>query len=229
MILCVIFALAFGLGLALYRPATLSLKDLSVPSLSERVKSVGGTMVLGLILILVYFFTSYGSGWDTADSVIINLSNNYEGVLEQGQYYRLFTSIFVHIDWIHLASNLLALALCSAFERARGTKRFFTVFIFSALFASTIEIFSHGPGYFSVGASGGIFGLAAAYFMEVGIVNTTWRRWLFGTASILGLALLLSFGGSLENSRFKVDHVAHILGALGGLLFCLGGQRRDAT
>ncbi|MFS8479160.1 MAG: rhomboid family intramembrane serine protease [Micromonosporaceae bacterium] len=83
-----------------------------------------------------------------------------------GEYYRLLTSMFLHAGILHLLMNMWALwVLGRNLEVALGPVRFLALYLLSGLGGSVaVYWFSH-PNVPTVGASGAIFGLFAAFFV----------------------------------------------------------------
>jgi membrane associated rhomboid family serine protease len=83
-------------------------------------------------------------------------------------YYRLLTSSFVHVNLLHIGSNMLALFFVGpALERVIGRWRFLAVYVLSALGGSALIYLAGTPGLPVVGASGAIFGLFGACLVLV--------------------------------------------------------------
>ena len=85
----------------------------------------------------------------------------------RGEWWRLFTSSWLHSGLFHLLLNLLGiLSLGVGFERAFGFVQTALLYIVSGLLGtvcSTVFL----PGVISVGASGSMFGLLGAYWADV--------------------------------------------------------------
>ncbi len=144
---------------------------------------------------------------------LINLFANYGPlVTENHQYYRLFTSMFMHANFLHIAFNMYALYLLgSQAEGFFGKTKFLTIYILSGLSGSLLSILLN-QGAVSVGASGAIFGILGAllYF------GFNYRVYLGNTLikEILPIILInLAFGFAITG----VDNYAHIGGLVGGL------------
>lgn len=132
-----------------------------------------------------------------------------QAVHANDEYYRLLTSAFLHLSPLHIASNMLSLAIVGPLlERALGRSRFLAVYLLSALGGSAaIYAFGNEIGV-TAGASGAIFGLfgACLVLMRTLGLNT---QWLVGT-------IVLNFV-----ITFSVPHISklgHIGGFVTGLL-----------
>jgi membrane associated rhomboid family serine protease len=128
-------------------------------------------------------------------------------VHQNDQYYRLITSAFLHISFLHIASNMLALAIIGPpLERLIGRWRFGAVYLLGALGGSA-AVYAWGQVYTpEAGASGAIFGLFAASLVLVRKLGLD-PQWLIG---IIVLNFVLTF--SIHN----ISKLAHIGGFVTG-------------
>jgi len=160
-----------------------------------------------LVFIAMYLF---GNGSEDAYT-LLNFGANYPLLIKAGQYYRLITSAFLHIGFLHLIFNNYALyVIGSQLESFLGKAKFFIVYLVSALCGSLMSmIFSDG---ISAGASGAIFGLLGSllYF------GYNYRVYLGGVikSQIIPLLVVNLIIGFITPG---IDNAAHIGGLLGGL------------
>jgi membrane associated rhomboid family serine protease len=111
--------------------------------------------------------------------------------IDQGEYWRLVTSGFLHTGLMHLLFNMLALyILGSMVEPAIGHVRFAIVY-FVSLLAGSFGALMFEPVALTAGASGAVFGLmgAAVVIMR----NRGINPWASGIGLWLGLNLLITF------------------------------------
>lgn len=131
-----------------------------------------------------------------------------------GEWYRLFTCMFLHSGLMHLASNGIYLYYFGfRTEQLLGGGRFLVLYLVSGLCGGLFSLL-FGDGYgVSVGASGAIYGLLGAMLL------LTRKRGAAYTGMNYATMLLLAFTaicfGFLEEG---VDNFAHIGGFLGGSL-----------
>lgn len=134
------------------------------------------------------------------------------------------TYAFVHSGPVHAVGNALALAaLGPRVEERGGTPLFWIILAISTLAGGlAFGILSRSPAPM-VGASGAIFGLAAALVI--------WRaremarfRWLRLTAGLAGLALINLAGWWLMAGRLAWE--THLGGALGAIALAIWLPRR---
>jgi membrane associated rhomboid family serine protease len=85
--------------------------------------------------------------------------------IADGEYYRLFTSMFLHFGLLHLLMNMWALWLLGRnLEAALGPVRFLALYLLSGL-GGSVAVYLFAPTGLTAGASGAIFGLFAALFV----------------------------------------------------------------
>lgn len=128
-----------------------------------------------------------------------------------GEYYRLFTGMFLHANLVHLVFNMYALYIIgSQLESFLGKWKFLIVYILSGLSGSILSIFFSAG--FSVGASGAIFGLLGAllYF------GYHYRVYLETVvkSQIIPLIVINLLIGLMPG----IDNWAHLGGLIGGVL-----------
>ncbi|MFE3761798.1 rhomboid family intramembrane serine protease [Streptomyces sp. NPDC059104] len=139
-----------------------------------------------------------------------------EGI-STGQYHRLLTSVFLHVEWWHIFSNMLALwVIGGPLEAALGRARYLALYLLSGLGGSALVYLLTAPNTPTLGASGAICGLLGATVVLARRLRYEMRPVMI----TLGLMLLITFvplGGSLS-----VSWQAHIGGLVTGALVALG-------
>ena len=125
-----------------------------------------------------------------------------------GEWYRIVTSGFVHYGILHLAMNMYILYnVALALERSAGTRRFLLLYTVSLL-AGSFGALLLDPLALTGGASGAVFGVAAAttvalHSRGVGFMNT-------GFGPLLLINVVLSFAIP------QVSIGGHLGGLVGG-------------
>ena len=165
------------------------------------------TMMLIFINIIVYLLSLVDYNG------ILNNFANYYLYVQNGEYYRLITSMFVHANILHLVSNMYALYVIGPIiEKYYGKGKFLLIYLGSGIIGSLFSVVL--TNYASVGASGAIFGLFGAllYF------GYKYRATLDGflRSSIIPTLLVNLLLGFMIPG---IDVSAHLGGLIGGLLF----------
>jgi rhomboid protease GluP len=81
-----------------------------------------------------------------------------------GQYWRLFTPMFLHIGFMHFLFNSLALIYFGRIvELMYGRARFLAIYLISGYFGNILFLAFGSPNVISAGASGAIFGVIGAH------------------------------------------------------------------
>jgi membrane associated rhomboid family serine protease len=125
-----------------------------------------------------------------------------------GQYYRLLTSAFLHVSFVHILFNMIALLIVgSPVEAAVGRVRFLGLYLLAALGGSVASYLFSNPLQVGVGASGAVFGLFGAFF----IIARSRRADTSGILVLIGINLAFSFTDSL------IDWRAHVGGLVVGV------------
>lgn len=179
--------------------------------------------ILSLILIIANVIVSYRG---FKDGIFYNKYKfNVDAVLLYKDYKRLVTSGFLHVSWMHLIFNMLALYFFSgSLELSLGPVRFLLIYFLSLIGGDLLSLFihRHDGGYDSVGASAGVSGLiyaAIALFpgMKIGLlfIPIGIPGWLFGLVYVL-----YSIYG-IRSRKNNIGHDAHLGGALIGLIVAI--------
>jgi membrane associated rhomboid family serine protease len=131
-------------------------------------------------------------------------------------WWRLFTSTFVHFGIIHIALNMWCLwNLGTTLEPFMGRKVFGVMYVASGLAASLIST-AWNPWRVSAGASGAIFGVAGALVSYFALKKTPLDRALVNR-NLKSLGIFI-FYNLLYGASGHVDNSAHIGGLISGLL-----------
>ncbi|HET9692797.1 MAG TPA: rhomboid family intramembrane serine protease [Steroidobacteraceae bacterium] len=146
-------------------------------------------------------------------------------LLRRKQYETLVTSGFVHADIPHLAFNMITFWFFAfPLERRIGSTAF-AVLYFAALVLSDAGTFlkhRHDPNYASLGASGAI---SAVLFANI-VYFPTQSLFIFPIpvpipAPLFAVGYVAYTWYSARQARGRINHDAHLGGALFGLLFVL--------
>ena len=165
-----------------------------------------------LVFLLMYIF---GNGSEDGGTLIAFGANNRELVLNFHEYYRLFTSSFLHIGFLHLLFNMYALYIIGPqVENFFGKAKYCLIYFGSAICGSLLSIcFSSG---ISAGASGSIFGLLGS----IVVFGYHYRLYLGNVlkSQIIPLIFLNLFLGFINSG---IDNACHIGGLISGVFLSM--------
>jgi rhomboid protease GluP len=169
------------------------------------------TYILMIIQVAVFFWLETHGG-STNTTTLIKYGAKFNPSIYEGEWWRFFTPVFLHIGYMHLAMNTLALYYIGiAVESIYGNARFLFIYLFagftgciaSFLFSSTI----------SAGASGAIFGcLGALLYISTIKPKASFRT--MGVKVLVVLAIILAMGFTTTG----IDNAGHLGGLAGGFL-----------
>ena len=150
--------------------------------------------------------------------VLLDFGAMFGPLVADGEYWRLFTAMFLHVGVLHLVFNGFGLFIFGQLlERIYGHGRFLTIYILAGLFGSVASYVINSIGI-GAGASGAIFGVLgalAAFFV------VQWNMFgRMGQRNLTGLMLLVSINLVYGLITPGIDNWAHMGGFAAG--FVLG-------
>lgn len=193
-----------------------SLHDL----LRQRVPRIPVTQLLiGINLLIFVAMLAGGAGlWHSSNGVQLAWGANFGPAVQDGEWWRLGSALFLHFGAIHLAVNLWALWDSGQLvERMYGHVRFAGIYFSSGLAGNLLSLVMHQGLAVSGGASAAIFGVYGALLVflwrERGNLHPQEFRWLFwGAAGFAAVTIALGFLVT------GIDNAAHIGGFMAGML-----------
>jgi rhomboid protease GluP len=139
-------------------------------------------------------------------------------VVDQGQWYRLFSAPLLHLDATHVLINGLVLWYAGrALEAMIGRLWFATIFILGGLAGGVASLGGNAHNVVSVGASGAIMAVLAATYVLAFHYGVGPRRSAIQSSALrLLIPSLIPLGVSFSASA--IDYHAHFGGTVGGAL-----------
>lgn len=171
------------------------------------------TYTIILICIVMFLITEIFGEGSTDTYTLIKYGANLDILVKEGEIYRLFTSMFLHIGIMHLICNMYSLYIIGReVESFFGKIKYIIIYILSGIFGSILSI-AFSSNTVSAGASGAIFGLLGA-LLYFGI---HYRTYLGETIkrTIIPIIIINLVIGLLSSS---IDLACHIGGLVGGIL-----------
>lgn len=172
-------------------------------------------LLIGLnVLVFVAFSAMNLSFTQYSGESLYLFGANYSPWVEQGQWWRFLTSMFLHFGLTHLAFNCISLMfLGRIIEPLLGKVGFLIVYLTTGV-AGSFASYVFNKEVFSAGASGAIFGLFGV-FIAVLLGNlmpkATRDAWLKSVGAILAINLALGL-------LLPVDNAAHLGGLFSGFI-----------
>lgn len=174
------------------------------------------TYIIMAICIVLFIMMEVFSGGSTNSLTLLKYGANLDVLVKEGEYYRLFTCMFLHIGIMHLACNMYSLYVVGReVESLFGKIKYIIIYVLSGIFGSIMSIaFTHNT--ISAGASGAIFGLLGA-LLYFGIHYRTYLGDAIKRSVIPIIVINLLIGFFSEG----IDLAAHIGGLVGGVLVAM--------
>ncbi|MFB1050358.1 rhomboid family intramembrane serine protease [Paraliobacillus sp. JSM ZJ581] len=167
-------------------------------------------VILGINVLMFLWLELQGGSTET--EILIEYGAKYNPAIINGEWWRIISSMFLHIGMLHVFMNMLALHVVgNVVERIYGNMRFLIIYFVSGIIGG-VTSFALSPQV-AAGASGAIFGLFGAllYF------GMNHKRIFFQTMgwNVIGvIGFNIVFGLAVP----QIDNGAHIGGLLGGFL-----------
>jgi len=153
-------------------------------------------------------------------------ANNTGLVLNHGEWYRLLTATFVHVGWIHLATNMWCLwNLGMLGEPLLGPFGLVAVYLLTGiagnLLSTAVNVIARNDGSVGAGASGAVFGIAGILIVLLSNrrLPIPWEELRRLRRSVIQFAVLnLVIGGAtIFFDVIRIDNMAHLGGFFSGL------------
>ena len=184
--------------------------------------------------VIVYLILAIMGGSITnipTDTLVQAGAQNTALITSTGEYWRIFTAMFIHFNILHIGLNMLSLFLVGrAVEVMYGKWRYLAIYLLSGIIGGIVTFFLQ-PDALAAGASGAIFGV----FGAIGIFFIVNRRALgaYGNGAIgqwiFWLGLNLIWGFSTPGIGI-LDHIGGLVaGLLLGLIFMPRQRRRSRS
>ena len=193
-------------------------------------------MVLSLLLAHFFRFALRTLDFDVLQFYIIDLMSIIPSISDDpAQIHRMFTSAWLHADFIHVLGNILVIALAGVpLEQRLGAKRWIVVYFLGFLGGNLAWILSHPDSNTpAIGASGAAFGILGAYMacwpedkIEFPLLFfiRAWPVWLIAFVR-LGIEILQMYSiQSGTSGETNIAHMAHV----GGFFLCYALARTIA-
>lgn len=173
-----------------------------------------------LVFALSLFFSQIG------DQLAFN--PKYLSLNQFPQLYTLFTSMFVHANFLHILGNMLVFFFIgAAFEQRIGPKKFLFIYLVTGVIgALTFSMANLNTDVLLIGASGAIFGVLGAFAysyprdeivmpVPIGIMIIMRIKVIYATIIFAVVETIVVFFSVQDNTA----HLAHFGGLVSGVIF----------
>jgi len=180
------------------------------------------TYVLIILNVLVFLVMLLSGDFGDCSSVTCQLMAQTTQAVTQGEYWQIFTSMFVHFGFLHIIFNMFALYYFGRLnETFFSSRSYLTIYIVSGLLGNVVSLVMLPAATLSGGASGAIFGLVGSY------VAIARKARHMGVALLYAVMMLIYSGVGLGG--MDVNNFAHVFGFVGGLAVGLILSRSRST
>lgn len=188
-----------------------------------------GTTLLLLINVFVFLWLEYKGS--TLDSVFMykHGASSTAAIYLGHEYYRLFTSMFLHFGFPHLVNNMVVLVVAGTIlEKQVGTIKYLIIYLLGGiggnLLSLGVDIFLKRETL-SAGASGAVYAVIGGILAIILIYKGRMPGLSGGSlgARLSLMVILMMYQGF---STTGIDNYAHIGGLISGFLLTLLLYRR---
>lgn len=198
------------------------------------IPSVKPNVTYAIIAINVIIFLIRATSPELDQQIFLWGANHPPDVIEDGEIYRLFTSMFLHAsifsargaynlgNSLHLIFNMYILyAVGTQIERLFGHLRFALIYVLGGLAGSILSVVLNDASTYSVGASGAVFAILAAEFVYLyqhrKLLGARGRAQMRSLIILAIMNLVFGIATTFSTGAMRVDNWAHLGGVIGGL------------
>ncbi len=166
-------------------------------------------------------------GFDVSQAICERSGGTWLPGVADGAWWQLLTSVFTHVQPLHIAFNMFALYILGPqLELVVGRVRFLALYLLSGLAGSALVYWAASEYTPTVGASGAIFGLMGAllvvalrmrvnaqgilvwiglnFLLTVSVSNISWQGHLGGFVGGVVIAAILVYAPRRRRTAFQV-------------------------
>ncbi|HIS80600.1 MAG TPA: rhomboid family intramembrane serine protease [Candidatus Scatomonas merdavium] len=174
--------------------------------------------IMNLIIIavnVILFLAAEATGGSENTEHMVRMGASYTPLVEGGEYWRLFTSMFLHFGLAHLLNNMVLLFFLGDYmERFLGKVRYLILYLGGGILGNIFSYWSElqqGRQVVSAGASGAIFAVLGGL-----VVLLLIHRGRLEDLSLPRVLLMAALSLYVGFRSAGVDGFAHLGGFLGG-------------
>lgn len=185
----------------------------------EFLRSRGKATLALLAANMIVFLVLSVMGSTQSTSFMLQHGACYTPLILEGEYYRLFTGMFLHFGLIHLVYNMICLvALGDLLEKEAGSWRYLAVYLLGGLAGNLVSLAldlygARGAYAVSAGASGAVFAVIGGVLWIV-----IRRKGQFGRISLQRMMLTVVLMVLQGFTQGGTDNAAHVGGLAAGFV-----------
>lgn len=174
-----------------------------------------------LLAINILIFAYYTSLPELRQTQFLTDWGKVNHLIREGEYYRLLTAMFLHLDLMHIFFNGWALLMLGRdVEGLYGSARFALIYLLGGLTGSLASLVFTDA--LSVGASGAIFAIFGAdmvyFFLHRELHGQAGRQHLTQLIFLMVIIMVQGFVSAAGIGKFGIDNAGHVGGLVGGLV-----------
>lgn len=169
------------------------------------------TMIVLIICIANFLWIHFGSGNDQIYKYTLIPMQ-----VKRGQWYRLITSGFLHVQPWHLIMNMYSLYSLGSYMESMFGSFWYSIILFGSIIGgSLVTTFFGDDGTSTIGISGGLYGLMGAYlFLLV-------RSGSLSNPYVLTSVLRMCIANLIINFMPNISRTGHLGGLITGILLAV--------
>ncbi|XP_034235832.1 rhomboid-related protein 2-like [Thrips palmi] len=176
-------------------------------------------IIVSIIEIIAFLYDVVETGRSTVSGPAAKLF--IYNPRERSQAWRYFTYMFVHVGVFHLAVNLMVqIMLGIPLEMVHRWWRVLLIYL-AGVVAGSLGTSVSDPNVYLAGASGGVYAIMTAHIATI-IMNFQEMQFAVYQLIVFLLLIVSDVGTAIYNRLHEVDdkvgYVAHLAGAIAGLL-----------
>lgn len=180
--------------------------------------------IYDIILWVIIGITGFVSYKGFNDMAFFRKYEFHIGSIKAGEQYRMFTSAFLHADFVHLIFNMLTLYFFAPVVLYHlGVLAFLFIYLGSLACGSLLTLYFHKNDYSyrAIGASGAVTGVLYSAILLQPDMTLGLYFVIPMPAYIFGIGYLLYSIYGMRAKNDNIGHTAHFGGAIGGYIITL--------
>lgn len=172
-------------------------------------------LMIGINIVVFVIMEILGSTEDTG--FMLQWGAACRPLILDGEWYRLFTSMFLHFGIYHLVNNMAVLLFMGDMvEKTVGHWKYLMIYLGSGLVGNLLSLYmdiESQSNIVSAGASGAIYGIIGGVFVLM-IKNRKQVREVVIRRLVFVIAVTIYYGSQAA----QIDNAAHVGGLIGGIV-----------